>query len=105
MAATFAQPPPKRYKEAHVLLLSWEGGDSRMYDQLCQLQEVFDILYNYEVEEWKIPPTKPHTKLNEKILEFLTHDQIGNLLVVYYAGHGGIDKDRDSVWMWYVEIL
>lgn len=64
---------------------------------------MFDVFYNYEVEEWKIPVTNPHYSLTSKILEFLANnDSIGNLLILYYASYSGITNERDSVWTWLV---
>jgi len=59
---------------------------------------VFDVFYNYEVEEWKILVTNPHYFLTSKILEFLANnDSIRNLLILYYASYSRITNERDSV--------
>ena len=44
-----------RYKEVHVLLLSWECDNLGVAAEVLELQDVFRQIYHYEVEEWKIP--------------------------------------------------
>lgn len=88
------------YEEVHCLFLSWEDGDEEMYKQLLELKDVFECFYNYQTYEWKIPSLKAHSTLNQRLLDFMQYDKLGTLLIVYYAGYGGLDKDRDAVWMW-----
>lgn len=85
-----------RYKEAHVLLLSWKDNDLGVIDEVQDLQGVFEESYQYtSVERWAIPSLKPHTKLEERLYDFKKeHSSIENLLIVYYAGHGFLDDSR-----------
>jgi hypothetical protein len=94
-----------RYKGIHALLLSWENGDGKIYNELKGLREVLDDTYGYDVEEWHIPLTDSHCQLNAHLLNWRKrHGTKGNLLIVYYAGHGIMGRGRDSVWLRYGSI-
>ena len=76
------------YEHAQALLISWEDGDSKIQEQLNELQQLFECQYNFSTEHWMIPTRSPHRALVEKICEFTKlHDRHGTLLVVYYGGH------------------
>lgn len=115
---TTTQPPPtseqpdriyrpnqlcnNTYLETYVLLLSWEDKDPRLPvdREIDRLYDVFERLYHFKVERWKIPSTDSHIRLNEKILELvkLGDDREDYLKVVYYAGHGKLTRNRQSMW-------
>lgn len=100
MKESFPNALHNPYREVHVLLLSWEGGDEKIHDQLEELQELFSVEFGYQVNEWLIPPIKPHQALNGELYAFLRRfDVKNNLLVVYYGGHGKIDNERRCTWM------
>ena len=48
--AAFPNRGRSRYKEAHVLLLSWEDDDLGVIDEVTELQDVFQHMYRYETE-------------------------------------------------------
>ena len=61
--AAFPNRGRSRYKEAHVLLLSWEDDDLGVFEEVTELQDVFRHYYRFETEEWKIPSKRPHNTL------------------------------------------
>jgi hypothetical protein len=76
-----------RYSKAHALSLRWESDDLGVITESNDLQHVFQDLYHYQVESYKIPDERPDTSLKRRILQFLEHDRKDTLLIVYYAGH------------------
>lgn len=93
-----------RYTAVHVLLLSWEEGDldPPCSEEIRKLCRVFENRYRFAVEEWKIPSDpRSHTLCRNKLSAFVqAHDHRDVLLIVYYAGHGELDRDRRCVWYW-----
>jgi hypothetical protein len=89
------------YLETFVLMLSWEEDDPRLPvdREIDSLYDVFERLYHFKVERWKIPSTDPHIRLNEKILDLvkLGGDRGDCLKIVYYAGHGKLTRNRQSM--------
>jgi Caspase domain len=93
-----------RYKAVHVLLLSWEEDD---LDPPCsaeikRLRRVFNERYRFAVEEWKIPSgRRSHGLCGDTLNAFVTsHEHQDVLLIIYYAGHGTLDRDRQCIWYW-----
>lgn len=103
-AADAAYPNDKRmrYSEVYVLLLYWEDEDPKLpvSIEVEELRVVFENIYNFEVEVWKIPSEGSHKKLNRKILDFveLGDDSNEHLKIVYYGGHGMLAHNRQSSW-------
>ncbi|PVH68756.1 hypothetical protein DL98DRAFT_629298, partial [Cadophora sp. DSE1049] len=92
-----------RYATVHVCLIRWEGddtdGDLVFETEMNSLCEVFERGYGFQVETWKIPIIKSHRKLMGMALDFIEEfDARDNLFIVYYAGHGTINDNRQSVW-------
>ncbi|MCJ1389542.1 hypothetical protein MMC18_002399 [Xylographa bjoerkii] len=83
---------PSFYKDATVLLLSWTDNkdDMGVQKEVDELAEVFDELFNYEVEKVCLKPKKQnHMKREREVSRFLKrYDGPNTLLVVYYAGRG-----------------
>jgi hypothetical protein len=91
-----------RYKATHVLLLSWEEDDLGVLSETKRLKHVFQDRFNYQVQEYQIPSTKPDTKLKGRIFEFLQHfDDENALLIVYYAGHASPGRNPGGAALWY----
>ena len=89
-----------RYKEVHVLLLSWEDDDLGVVDEVVELEDVFRKAYGCQtVRRWEIPSLKPYSKLEDQLYRFRKkYSSSDNLLIVYYAGHGYLDYSR--LWKW-----
>ncbi|KAE8443543.1 hypothetical protein EG329_001783 [Mollisiaceae sp. DMI_Dod_QoI] len=83
-----------------AILLSWEDEDPNLPVSLeiSTLRDVFINLYEFEVEEWKIPDVNSHTALNLKILQFLHDNDTKHLKIVYYAGHGRLNNHGQAIW-------
>lgn len=80
----------QRYAAVNVLLISWREDDTDSTTDAEQLGRLFKDSFNYITCSYFIPSTKPQTSLNFQVASFL--DAFGgpdNLLIVYYAGHGG----------------
>ncbi len=99
--------PESQYHMTHVqnvqvsaLLLSWEDEDPELpvSVEIGTLRDVFVDIYDFEVEEWRIPAVNSHTALNLKILHFLADSDTKHLKIVYYAGHGKLSNHGQALW-------
>ena len=77
-----------RYREVHVLMLSWERDTLGVMKEIIELRDLFKDVYQYDVEEWVIPNEHAHNALRKRINRFLDEfdEREGNLLIVYYGG-------------------
>ena len=77
-----------RYREVHVLMLSWELDTLGVIKEIIELRDLFKDVYQYDVEEWVIPNEHAHNALRKRINRFLDEfdEREGNLLIVYYGG-------------------
>lgn len=100
-AAAFPNEFPRegsRYDKVYVLFLSWEGDLLGVSREIAELRDVFRHSYHYNTEEWHIPNIRSHNSLVQRISEFLEdYEDRENLLIVYYAGHGCLNDDRQLV--------
>ncbi|KAI8713303.1 C2 domain-containing protein [Fusarium sp. LHS14.1] len=88
-----------RYKEVEVLLIRWEEDELEVEWELNELHKIFRDLYGFSTEQFLIPSHNSHRKLNLKALSFVEeHENEDTLLIVYYGGHGVINKARQSTW-------
>ena len=72
--------------------------------EILDLQNVFGKTYHYNTEHWRIPSKSAYNALRKKLDEFYLneHDGETNLLIVYYGGHGFMDKEGRCMWSWCV---
>ena len=71
--------------------------------EILDLRHVFSKTYHYETEHWRIPSKSAFNALRKKLNGFLNeYDHETNLLIVYYGGHGFMDKERRCMWSWCV---
>jgi hypothetical protein len=98
--AVFSSDQRSRYTQVSALLLSWEDEDPQLPVSLeiNALKDVLVNLYEFEVEEWKIPTQDSHMELNLKILQFLKDSSTKHLKIVYYAGHGKLSNHGQAIW-------
>lgn len=83
------------YLGVHVLALSWEGCDVAFENDLSQVTLLFQESFNYDVYPYKIPSNRSQSKLNCHIANFIEeYGRDGNLIIVYYGGHGGYHKSK-----------
>lgn len=91
-----------RYKSVNVCMIRWEQDYLGVASEVTALSAVFEKQYGFNVETWEIPASeKSHNILMQRALYFLDeHDAKDNLFIIYYAGHGFINQDRQSTWAW-----
>jgi len=83
-------------------MIRWAQDDLGVARELNALASVFEGQYGFNVETWQIPANeKSHNSLMQKALDFLDeYDSTDNFFILYYAGHGFINQDRQSTWAW-----
>lgn len=102
--------PSEPYDEAHVLLLGWEhdeddsNSNKDMRAGLEKLEGVLKRFFNYRTySEWRIPHEEPTDALSTRLREFRrAYNRRRSLLILYYAGHGAVDRNRSLLWLLYV---
>ncbi|KAF4994037.1 hypothetical protein FGRMN_6071 [Fusarium graminum] len=88
-----------RYSEIQVLLIRWDEDELEVEWELNELRRVFRDLYGFTTDKFLIPTHNSHRKLTSKVLSFVEeHENEDTLLIVYYGGHGAINKARQSTW-------
>jgi hypothetical protein len=100
--AVFPNETASRYSKVTVLMLSWDDEDPNLpvSIEISRLYNVFNKVYHFEVEMWKIPDRDSHFAVNQKIGNFVSpaEDDKEHLKIVYYAGHGRLTKNRTLAW-------
>ncbi|KAH9219799.1 hypothetical protein DL95DRAFT_51020 [Leptodontidium sp. 2 PMI_412] len=87
-----------RYSNVSVLLLRWEDDEMNVEWELDDLEKVFRN-YGFGTERWLIPTKNSHLKLMSKVVDVVEeNDGNGGLVIVYYAGHAGINSSRGATW-------
>jgi hypothetical protein len=62
--------------------------------ELDDLAKVFELDYGFETEKWLIPSADPLFSFTKMALETVeNYGSQGNLLIVYYGGHGFINSE------------
>jgi hypothetical protein len=98
---------PKRHdirnSQVHVLLLFWKDDDLGVVLEIKRLRHVFRDMYNFQVQEYQIPSSKPDRALKPRLSEFLNHQDVDgkdNLLILYYGGHArrALQSNEASLW-------
>jgi len=90
-----------RYKEAHVLFLSWEEDNIGVKQEINDLRSVFSRFYRYQTHEYEINSQKPGRDTQSKVASFLSeNDSHDNLLILYYAGHGIPSRQGSEAPIW-----
>jgi hypothetical protein len=90
-----------RYNDVQVLLLRWQHDTMGVEYELDDLAKIFKNAYGFNTETWLIPTTQPHLALMGKAFKMVQDfGKKGNLLIVYYAGHGGMNSSRQPLWTW-----
>ena len=98
----FPNSPYSRYSDVQVLLIQWDEDELQVELELDELQTVFEQVYGFATHKFLIPTANSHRKLNQQVLSFVDkHEDEDTLLIVYYGGHGSINKARQSTWHWY----
>jgi hypothetical protein len=73
--AVWSRRHESRYSKVCALFVRWESDDLGVETESNDLQHVFQDLYHYQVESYKIPDKKPDASLTGRILQFLNNDE------------------------------
>ena len=95
---------PPRYNDTFVLLLQWEDDDLGTETEVNDLEKVFEDVYHYTTERFRIPSGDPTNQLEYKLNDFRkAYDNGTNLLIIYYGGHGLLEhrfnRPGRSIWL------
>jgi hypothetical protein len=105
VSSFFPDQGGSRYCSVNVAMIRWDQDRLGVAIELDKLQDVFRNSYGFNTERWMIPGNDDsHLNLTKKATDFLDDfDCEGNLFILYYAGHGFINEDRQSTWAWYAQ--
>ncbi|KAK0738689.1 hypothetical protein B0T18DRAFT_333187, partial [Schizothecium vesticola] len=99
-AAWPATPTP--YNKVKVFLMSWEKDDLDTDTELACLASIFQGLYHFDTESWKIPLRRSAAELSRKIASVIEADgKDGNLIIFYYTGHARANEHPDGRPVWF----
>lgn len=92
-----------RYKQVHVLLLSWEDCYLRLIGEIGRLAVVFDRHYGAtSIASYLIPSRSSYSHLQDTVLRFRSdYSNLDHLLIVYYGGHGYNENGSGLRWLGY----
>ena len=92
-----------------TLTCQQQNEDSFIDDQFCpegvqgeidRLDEVLRSRYRFKTETYLIPSENSQRRLHNRIHAFVSkYGNRGNLLLVYYGGHGEKNLRDQSVWV------
>ena len=100
-SSVFPNRGRSRYQRVRVLLLRWEEDEMGVQYELDDLAKTFRELYGFEIETWLIPAAESHLSLMGKAFTTVQEcGKAGNLLIIYYAGHGFMNGSRQPLWSW-----
>lgn len=91
----------KDYAAVSVLMLLWQDDDLGCLAEVKQFSSLLETDFRYSVRQFLIPSDRPHASLNRAVSDFLySNGSYGNLVLIYYAGHGDpdLEGERDAVW-------
>ncbi|CZT51818.1 uncharacterized protein RSE6_13019 [Rhynchosporium secalis] len=85
------------YKNVLALLLCWEDERDGCWGEANKLKDLFEKRFNFSTKLFRIPPQNPEARFLEKfeaIKDEAAKD--GTLLIVYYSGHGRMERDVEG---------
>ena len=104
LTARLRQYRPQRgryYKMVTALMLLWQDDDLGCLAEVQQFSAILRTDFGYRVQLFSIPTDRPQDSLNRAVSDFLyRYGAFGNLILIYYAGHGDPDLggERQAVW-------
>lgn len=80
--------------------MRWENGEWGFERELDALRRVFQEDYGFDTTTWIIPSNESSQYgVMSNALSFIRDfDNSDNLFILYYAGHGLINRYRQSTW-------
>jgi hypothetical protein len=95
------------YESVWVLFIRWEDDDLKVpgenngiQGEIDALESVFVTDYGFNTEIFLIPSIDSQRALQKAIFHFQEdHNKRSDLLLVYYGGHGSLDRFERSIWM------
>ncbi|TVY85278.1 Cholesterol oxidase [Lachnellula suecica] len=100
--AIFPTESRSQYSKVYVLMLCWEDEDPNepVSYEMGRLFNVFENIYRFETEIWRIPNENCHIETRQKISDFISlgGDCDEHLKIVYYSGHARLDKNKRLAW-------
>jgi hypothetical protein len=103
--AIFPDQSRPQYSKVYVLMLCWEDTDPHkpIPTDMSRLFDVFDNIYHFETEIWRIPNENCHVEANQRILDFmrLGGDSPDDLKIVFYSGQARLNKNKKLAWTRY----
>jgi len=103
-AAAWPSEPRTEYQKVKVLLMSWENDDLEIETEIKPLASVFQGLYQFDTETWKIPLRRSGAELSRKIASTIrTEGQQGNLVIFYYGGHARANEHVAGRPIWFAK--
>ena len=91
---------PQPYETVHALILTWQNGPESYEKQAKKLATELKE-WNFEVQQYQIEDSdSAHRRLNTRLDKHLDNAGPRRLLIIYYGGHGKMDKDKSLVWSW-----
>lgn len=87
------------YQSVTVLVLYWEDGDKGCQDEGCEVRQMLEGLFRYNVTDFAIPGKESYFYLLGLVSQALAkrdeHSGPG-LLIIYYGGYSDRDDDKHS---------
>jgi len=75
------------------------GENNGIQGEIDALEEVLTADYGFNADTFLIPPKDSLRALQREIFQFQEeHSKRSELLLVYYGGHGMLDKYDRSIW-------
>lgn len=87
------------YNRSHILLLSWKDDDLGTLSEIEEMEALFQDVYHFTSERYEIPTARSDGLLEEVLVRTRNnHADEGDLLIVYYGGHGMLDEQGNCLW-------
>lgn len=84
--------------------MSWEKDDLDTDTEIACLASIFQGLYHYDTESWKIPLRRSAAELSRKIASVIEADgKDGNLIIFCYTGHARASEHLDGRPVWFAK--
>ena len=89
------------YAAVTALMLVWQDDDLGCINEVRELSVILEQVFHYTVRQFLIPSERSQASLGRAVSDFLyDHGSCGNLVLIYYGGHGDPDLEggKEAVW-------